>query len=140
MYILIYHVYSKTKDQWVKKKPLLTNLEWETFIYPIVNKQRILSNSKYFELKILLSKSRMSKHSFLIENERYLKTPRENRVCVSCNKIEDENHFLLHCIKNKEHIRYYLEKVQTGNLLINLESWTENEEIRFILTRQHYGK
>lgn len=49
-----------------------------------------------------LSKLRISAHDLLIERGRYFRPriPRERRVCTSCNKIEDEEHFMLYCSKN----------------------------------------
>ena len=32
--------------------------------------------------------------------------PREERICKTCNKIEDEVHFLIDCDKYKECIEY----------------------------------
>ncbi|MEW8548168.1 MAG: reverse transcriptase domain-containing protein, partial [Candidatus Thiodiazotropha sp.] len=46
-----------------------------------------------------LSKLRISSHDLLIERGRYFrpKVPRENRLCMTCNKIEDEEHFMIYC-------------------------------------------
>ena len=48
-----------------------------------------------------LSKLRLSAHTLFIERGRYTrpKTPRHERVCTECNKIEDEEHFMLFCKK-----------------------------------------
>ena len=50
-----------------------------------------------------LTKLRISAHKLKIESCRYArpKIPRQNRLCICCNKIEDESHFLLHCMKNQ---------------------------------------
>lgn len=60
-------------------------------------------------LKIGLDKSitkhltalRISSHTLRIERGRYTrpKTPRPERLCLVCNSVEDEVHFLLHCKK-----------------------------------------
>ena len=49
--------------------------------------------------KIALSRFRTSSHNLSIETGRYDGTPREQRICKSCNmnKIENEYHFLLVC-------------------------------------------
>lgn len=72
-----------------------------------------------------LSKLRISSHDLLIERGRYFrpKVPRENRLCMTCNKIEDEEHFMIHCsrfstIRNdlfmKMNIEYNDVKPNTG--------------------------
>ena len=43
----------------------------------------------------------MCDHNLAIEKGRYLKIPREQRLCVVCNVVEDEAHFLLHCKTNE---------------------------------------
>ena len=44
-----------------------------------------------------LTKFRISDHKLLIEKGRYLKIPRENRLCIKCNKLDDEFHFFFNC-------------------------------------------
>ena len=48
-----------------------------------------------------LTKNRISAHDLLIERGRYFRTriPREQRICVQCNQVEDEEHFFLFCRK-----------------------------------------
>ncbi len=48
-----------------------------------------------------ITKLRISAHDLLIERGRYFrpKIPREQRLCTTCNKVEDEEHFLLFCTK-----------------------------------------
>ena len=48
-----------------------------------------------------LTKLRLSAHTLLIEKGRYTrpKTPRNQRICTECHKIEDEKHFILFCKK-----------------------------------------
>ena len=50
-----------------------------------------------------LIKLRIGAHKLKIESCRYArpKIPRQNRLCICCNKIEDESHFLLHCMNNQ---------------------------------------
>ena len=40
-------------------------------------------------------------HDLLIERGRYFRPriPREQRICVQCGQVEDEEHFFLLCIK-----------------------------------------
>lgn len=48
-----------------------------------------------------LSKLRISAHDLLIERGRYFRPqiPRNKRLCVTCNQIENEEHFMLYCSK-----------------------------------------
>ena len=39
----------------------------------------------------------MSDHDLLIETGRFTKIPRDKRLCKTCNEIDDEQHFFLHC-------------------------------------------
>lgn len=55
-----------------------------------------ITENKY---KVALARFRTSSHELRIETGRYDDTPRNQRLCKSCNmqKIEDEYHFLLVC-------------------------------------------
>ena len=46
-------------------------------------------------------KFRIGNHKLMIENGRYDKTPRNNRLCPTCvsNQIEDKIHLLFYCPK-----------------------------------------
>ena len=48
-------------------------------------------------LLCFLSKFRLSSHTLAIEQGRYRRIERENRVCSFCNLVEDEYHFILVC-------------------------------------------
>ena len=59
-----------------------------------------VNNSKF---RVALSKLRTSSHSLEIERGRYTR-PKLNvdqRLCMSCNVVEDEEHFVLHCQDNR---------------------------------------
>ena len=62
------------------KEPYLTKIK----------KQKYLSS---------FSRFRAGSHALEIERGRYTnpRTPRAQRLCVNCNKVEDEIHFLIHC-------------------------------------------
>jgi hypothetical protein len=55
-----------------------------------------------FEYRKLITKLRISEHNLLIEKGRHLNIPRDQRVCSHCKCIDDEKHFLLHCMINSE--------------------------------------
>ena len=42
-------------------------------------------------------KFRISEHKLLIEKGRYLKIPRNKRLCTNCNEIDNEFHFFFNC-------------------------------------------
>ena len=44
-----------------------------------------------------LSKLRCGSHDLSIETGRYKKQAVEERLCLNCNKVEDELHFLMEC-------------------------------------------
>ena len=57
-----------------------------------------LASNLYPDYKRAVAKVRVSAHKLPIEIERYVKTPRANRVCsLGCNVLGDEVHFLLEC-------------------------------------------
>ena len=64
-----------------------------------IEKYLAISN---FEYRRLITKLRISDHSLLIEKGRQFKISREDRLCKTCNKIEDEQHFLLDCKTNSQ--------------------------------------
>ena len=51
----------------------------------------------------LITKFRISAHTFPVESERWDKTPREKRICPLCfsNDIGDEKHYIFHCTNPK---------------------------------------
>ena len=60
-----------------------------------------IKNIKYLKA---LTKLRLSDHKLMIEEGRRKRPiiPREERICKTCNKIEDEIHFLIDCDKYKD--------------------------------------
>ena len=52
-------------------------------------------------LAIELTKIRISAHDLSTERGRYFRPriPREQRICVQCSQVEDEEHFFLFCRK-----------------------------------------
>ena len=48
------------------------------------------------------NKIRIRDHNLKIEKGRYCKIPRILRLCKTCNKIEDEEHFILECTMNSK--------------------------------------
>ena len=58
---------------------------------------------KYYKYRSVITKLRISAHTFPVESERWDKTPREKRVCPLCfsNDIGDEKHYIFHCTNPK---------------------------------------
>lgn len=64
----------------------------------------------------------------LIEKGRYLKIPREERLCKKCKKIEDETHFILYCKNNnatrKDYLDFFLNDNENFNCLSDCDKVT----------------
>ena len=60
------------------------------------------NRTEYLLITIDYLSSRISAHDLLIERGRYFRPriPRESRTCTTCDTIENEEHFMLHCSKN----------------------------------------
>ena len=66
-----------------------------------------------FELRISLSKLRVSSHRLIVESGRWMKpqaTPFENRKCKICGVLEDEYHFVLECLLYVDIRKIYLHR------------------------------
>ena len=80
-----------------------------------------------FEYRKLICKLRISDHCLEIEKGRYKKIPRQERICKTCETIDDEIHFLFNCSINKTVRQKYLSTLKFENNL-NLK-----EKIKIIL-------
>ena len=52
---------------------------------------------KDYRYRHALTKFRTSSHTLEIERGRYTKTDVNDRLCISCKKVDDERHFILDC-------------------------------------------
>ena len=52
-----------------------------------------------------------------VETGRYKKVPREDRLCNTCNIIDDEHHFLFDCTLNQENRDKYFHKINLDTTL-----------------------
>ena len=73
--------------------------------------------SKNFDFRKLICKFRISDHSLAVETGRYKKVPREDRLCNTCNIIDDEHHFLFDCVLNKKNRDTYFHKINLDTSL-----------------------
>ena len=75
------------------------------FLYSKLKKnikmEEYLKHENSFQKRQLITKFRLSDHNLNIEMGRYSNIPRENRLCHTCQILEDENHFFFHCKINK---------------------------------------
>ena len=76
-------------------------------------------------VRLILTKFRLGDHKLLIEIGRYLKIPRDQRLCANCNVLpllEDEFHFFFECKRNtnNRNILYqYFENTYSNFLELN---------------------
>lgn len=90
-----------------------------------------IKNSKFRNAMI---RFRASSHDLEIEKGRHMhpNTPLDKRLCKTCNVIEDETHFLLHCLLYKDEREIYFANVSDSYPLFN-ELSDENKFI-FLLS------
>ena len=75
------------------------------------------SDKVYREIRQSVTKFHMSGHKFPIESDRYLKIPKELRICDICGEgIGDEYHCFLHC----NHVLLELSKDNFTNKIRNI--------------------
>ena len=82
-----------------------------------------------------MAKFRTSCHSLKIETGRHAKPPmpRNQRLCTSCNVVEDELHFLITCKK------YNMER---NNLFSDVhistfKHWTEQDKFNYLMSSKN---
>ena len=96
-----------------------------------------------------LAKLRTSSHKLMIETGRYTspKTPELKRLCINCNVVEDESHFLLECQNFNTERGHFINNISSlcpnfANLnkfekcyyLLNSEDVIANETGKFIFS------
>ena len=91
-----------------------------------------------------LTKLRVSNHNLIIEKGRHQRLPIERRLCNKCNVIENEEHFLTQCEKNKNlRDKLYEEIIKDCHHFSNLEP---KEKMIYMLSQtdeaimRHIGK
>jgi hypothetical protein len=64
--------------------------------------EEYLIQEKNFKNRQLIAKFWTSDHCLQIETGRYNNIPRQQRLCTTCNILEDEYHFFLNCHLNDQ--------------------------------------
>ena len=101
---------------WKKQKAKHSSkLKFNDAMCPKYEVQRYLLQVKNIEHRCALSKLRTSTHTLKIETGRHQGIARENRLCIACNVIEDEFHFLDECIKNTDTRNKLLKDIYVKN-------------------------
>ena len=74
--------------------------------------------------QLMLWKFRLSDDKLLIGIGRYLKIPRDQRLCAICNALEDEFHFFFECKRNtnnRNNLYQYFQIIYSNFLELNHE-------------------
>ena len=86
--------------------------------------------------KRALAKFRTSAHKLPIEIDRYLKLPRESRVCIlGCNAVGDEAHYLTAC-KNPGIRGIYSPLLDKLFSALEATNISKQDKVKFILSRE----
>ena len=108
----VYECYDVKWSQELEKYPILTLYKQFKTCHGIEKYLQCIRDSK---LRRNISKLRLSSHHLHIETGRHCrpKLPREERLCLICNKgnIEDEIHFLFLCPKYTEERVYFFNNI-----------------------------
>ena len=105
-----------------------------------------LSNIKSVNLRVSMSRLRLSSHNLAIETGRYhLRTARHHRYCRQCNTldIEDEYHFMCKCVKhndirNRYIPQYYRTNCSVAKYIQLMKLTQENPEVCLSVAKYIY--
>ena len=84
-----------------------------------------------FKNRQLITKFRSSDHNLEIEKGRCKNIPRQQRLCNTCNNIEDEDHFFLHCRINNQPRNLLFDII--GNSCSNFVNMSDLNKLKYIL-------
>ena len=106
---------------------LILNREYELAEY--------LISVRDMKQRQVLTKYRLSDHNLAIETGRHRKTwlPKEQRICGHCQaeKVETEEHFLLHCKKYENLRQTFFTNLKQS--IPNFEDILDNDKLAIIL-------
>ena len=94
----------------------------------------LVKNDKF---RLALTRFRASSHILEIERGRYTVpiTPEENRLCHTCDVVENEKHFLIHCTNYNEQRCTLFTKV--SDLVPDFLSLSSTEQFIFLLSNNN---
>ena len=130
-------IYTKYKQFWTKNMSEMEGKKLDFYS----NYKKVFKFEKYLDMlnkekREIISRFRLSAHSFPIEKLRYKNIKREERICTICNlnEIGDEKHYLFKCDnKNIKRCRTEFKiKVQTINP--QLEYFDLDNSITYCIT------
>ena len=86
------------------------------------------------EHRMIITRWRLSCHKLYIETGRYKtpKIPREERLCLNCDVLEDENHAIFHCKVHQTIRRKFDNLLRKYNSVGKLLDPNEEGDIRTI--------
>ena len=86
------------------------------------------------KFRIALSKLRASSHDLEVEQGQYVrpKLDTTERLCISCNVIEDEEHFVTDCENNREMRKSLFEKISLREP--GFANWNNREKFVFLMS------
>lgn len=84
------------------------------------------------EYRIIITRWRLSCHKLYIETGRYKtpKIPREERLCLNCDILEDENHSIFQCKAHRTIRKKYENLLRKYNSVHKLLDPNEESDIR----------
>ena len=97
---------------WNLKKTITSRLTFYNFITTEYRLEPYLLVIKNINHRKALSRLRTSTHNLEIERGRYINLPRNERKCTTCDKVEDELHFLNDCKKLESLRNQFLIKIK----------------------------
>ena len=85
----------------VQNSPRTKYSTYRTIINPALSRHAMYSDKDILEPhRIVTTRFRLSSHNLAIEKGRWLRKPREERICPTCTVIQDEQHALRDCLIN----------------------------------------
>ena len=87
------------------------------------------------KFRIALSKLRASSHDLDVERGRYVRPKLDinERLCISCHVIEDEEHFVTDCVNNRQMRNPFFEK-KKSLWEPGFANWANRDKIVFLIS------
>ena len=98
--------------------------------------ENYLCHVKIGQHRAALTKLRTSSHNLNIETGRYTrpKTPKEERLCTTCNVIEDEYHFLICCSRYNDERCHLFQNIT--HICPNFASLGNSDKFSYLMTAE----